>query len=161
MFLGDDTQADPNDPDAGRRERLGGAADPMSALLTGVNCTFTDTTDLDRITGSADGVPVDRHVDGQLFGPGTGEDEDDASVAVAPSGVAGQFQGRRPSRRLTADDAGPLAARQTAVVGAFGADKRLTLTDDGTANRNIRVHGAALGPPLFFRPSARSPRIPR
>ena len=106
VFLGDDTQRSPNDPSAGENDwvvMLG--ADELE--LTGAVMGST--------SGSADGVGWTGMWNGQLFGPST----DAAGDAIAPSGVAGRFWAQTPDP----DDTGPMTAGQTAVVGAFGADR--------------------------------------
>ena len=110
VFLGGDTAAMPNDPDAG------GENDWVVLL------NASDIEDLATATptgGSADGLPWAGTWQGSLFGPNMGEDADGDDISVAPSGVAGQF-----SASVTAI-AGPptVAAGHTAVIGTFGATK--------------------------------------
>ena len=121
QYLGDDTQADPNDPVAG------GENDWVVVLAaSGLGDLGTDS----NTTGSADGLLWTGMWSGSLFGPTTmGEDEDGVAVAVAPSGVAGQFR----ASTLDPDGDGDLEAGNTAVVGAFGAGLgEHTLPDDGS-----------------------------
>ena len=103
VYLGDDTQASPNDPTAGENDwvvMLG--ADPLetAGALAGMT------------SGSADGVKWTGDWNGQLFGPST-----DADGPIAPSGVAGRFWAETAA---VMDDA---STPTTAVVGAFGATK--------------------------------------
>ncbi len=96
-FLGDDTVAMPNDPVAGGENDwvvMLGADDLDNDTAAGLVMGMT--------TGSADGVSWTGNWNGQLYGPGSGDDG-----SIAPSGVAGQFQSNNGN---------------TSVVGAFGAD---------------------------------------
>ena len=118
VYLGDDTQASPNDPTAGENDwvvELGmdalNATDTIAGLVNGMT------------TGSADGVEWAGMWNGQLFGPGADADGD----AIAPSGVAGQFWAETADP-LIADTTNPTVDAAsvgpvTAVVGAFGATK--------------------------------------
>ena len=109
VFLGDDTQASPNDPSAGENDWV--------VLLNAFD--FGNTTDgsitATATAGSADGVSWAGVWNGQLFGPSS-----NADGALAPSGVAGRFWAETADAATPADDDGMPA---TAVVGAFGADR--------------------------------------
>jgi hypothetical protein len=107
VYLGDDTAAEPNDPDAGGENDWVVLLDDsdLSAIATDSNTT-----------GSADGVQWTGMWSGSFFGPGSDADGD----AIAPSGVAGQF---RASTLDPDGEEGPVDAGNTAVVGAFGATK--------------------------------------
>ena len=110
VYLGDDTQADPNDPDAG------GENDWVVELNASDFGTTSDgVIEATNTTGSADGVPWAGRWNGQLFGPTSNTDG-----ALAPSGVAGRFWAETADADPTVDGDGlPV----TAVIGAFGADK--------------------------------------
>ena len=112
VFLGDDTQASPNDPSAGENDWVVilGAYDFAETTNGTIPATAT--------TGSADGVSWTGSWNGQFFGPNS-----DADGALAPSGVAGRFWAQTADPDGTGDTGGPLTASQTSVVGAFGADK--------------------------------------
>ena len=101
LFLGADTAANPNDPATGGENdwvvKLG-----ADVLDGGVASSGVVTG---SISGSADGVSWTAGAwTGQLYGPAADAD----GVAIAPSGVAGQFQASNT---------------YTSVVGAFGAEK--------------------------------------
>ena len=104
VYLGTDTAADPNDPNAGGENDwvvMLGSVD-LTALTDGA-IPATSTT-----SGSADGVPWTGTWSGQLYGP----------AEMMPSGVAGQFNAMAPDTDTTAEEhQGP----NTAVTGAFGA----------------------------------------
>ena len=102
VFLGTDTAAMPNDPDAG------GENDWVVLLEASL---LADIGTDSGTEGSADGVQWMGMWSGGFFGP-----EMDGDDAVAPSGVAGEF-------RASTVMAGTTAAGNTAVVGAFGATK--------------------------------------
>ncbi len=106
VYLGDDTQASPNDPTAGEN-------DWVVELGT---FDFGTTTDgvigVTGTTGSADGVQWTGSWNGQFFGPTS-----DTNGALAPSGVAGRFW----AETADPDTADAAANPVTAVVGAFGA----------------------------------------
>ena len=113
VFLGDDTQASPNDPTAGEN-------DWVVSLNAFAFAAVTDGVIAPTATGgSADGVSWTGMWNGQFFGPGG-----TATAPLAPSGVAGRFWANTP---VTADDANTAAVDEsagtpaTAVVGAFGA----------------------------------------
>ena len=103
VFLGGDTAAMPNDPDAG------GENDWVVMLgASALNVIGTAST----TSGSADGLPWAGTWLGAFFGPDTG--------SVAPSGVAGQFSAS-VTEITTAEPA--IAAGHTAVTGVFGATR--------------------------------------
>ena len=107
VFLGDDTQASPNDPSAGENDwvvMLGADELETNGVVTGMT------------SGSADGVSWTGDWNGQLFGPST-DDGTATGNAIAPSGVAGRFWAQ------TAADEEDTSTPTTAVVGAFGATK--------------------------------------
>ncbi|MCY4284907.1 MAG: hypothetical protein OXC65_06120 [Thiotrichales bacterium] len=115
-FLGDDTEASPNDPE-------GGGENDWVVLLT--SAEFDSSTGDDVVPGvipqhategSADGVPWEGMWDGRLFGPSVDADGD----PTPPSGVAGQFWAEIDDTADTDADRGPT----TAVVGSFGANKQ-------------------------------------
>ena len=83
VYLGDDTQADPNDPH-GRRERLGRRCCEAAFKCGRYGGNYCGNQDH---SGSADGVSWTGMWNGQLFGPSTDAEAD----PIAPSGVAGQF----------------------------------------------------------------------
>ena len=112
VYLGDDTQATPNDPDAG-------GENDWVVMLDASN--IEDLATESGTTGSADGLQWTGMWSGSLFGPAMGENEDGDMVSVAPSGVAGQF---RATTGATTDDMD--IDHNTAVIGAFGA----TMDDD-------------------------------
>ena len=96
-------QADPNDP-------VAGGENDWVVLLSSADLERYGTIPAASTTaGSADGVQWTGNWSGQLYGPNADADGD----AIAPSGVAGQFD---------AATAGTPAGT-TAVVGAFGATK--------------------------------------
>jgi hypothetical protein len=102
VYLGDDTQANRNDP-------VAGGENDWVVLLNQVDLADTGAIPAASTTaGSADGLLWTGNWSGQLYGPNA-----DADGAIAPSGVAGQFDAA-----TTAEPAGT-----TAVVGAFGATK--------------------------------------
>ena len=109
VFLGDDTQASPNDPTAGENDWV--------VLLGAFDFGMTDDGEIEDTgtTGSADGVAWTGSWNGQLFGPST-----DADGPIAPSGVAGQFRAATADAETAVDGDG---MPDTAVVGAFGATK--------------------------------------
>jgi hypothetical protein len=103
VYLGDDTQANRNDP-------VAGGENDWVVLLNQVDLADTGAIPAASTTaGSADGLLWTGNWSGQLYGPNADADGD----AIAPSGVAGQFDAA-----TTAEPAGT-----TAVVGAFGATK--------------------------------------
>ena len=114
VFLGDDTQASPNDPDAGGENDwvvVLGAFDFQATTDGSITATAT--------TGSADGVSWTGSWNGQFFGPSGTQ-----TAPLAPSGVAGQFWAQTPIADADVattphDETTPV----TAVVGAFGATK--------------------------------------
>ena len=113
VFLGTDTEANPNDPIAGGENDwvvLLGAFD-FGGTQTGADMAITTTA----TTGSADGVEWTGSWNGMFFGPGADADGD----SIAPSGVAGQFWAETADPDATSAAIGPV----TAVVGAFGATK--------------------------------------
>jgi hypothetical protein len=111
VFLGDDTQASPNDPDAGKDNdwvvELGAAAFDTANSEGTIAETGT--------TGSADGVSWTGGWNGQLFGPSGTE-----AKPLAPSGVAGRFWAETADADSPEDGDGMPV---TAVLGAFGATK--------------------------------------
>ena len=107
VFLGDDTQASPNDPSAGENDWV--------VLLGSLDIADTGVIAPTGTTGSADGVPWTGRWNGQLFGPTS-----NADGALAPSGVAGRFWAETADAAPEVNGDGLPA---TAVVGAFGADK--------------------------------------
>ena len=108
-YLGDDTEAMPNDPDAG-------GENDWVVLLGRVDLSGTGTIPATGTTGSADGVLWTGNWDGSFFGPNTDAEGD----AIAPSGVAGRFNAMAPDTNTTAlGHQGP----NVAVTGAFGATK--------------------------------------
>ena len=113
VYLGDDTQADPNHPTAGNNDwvvELGSAAFDTGGSEGTIAATGT--------TGSADGVSWEGMWNGQLFGPsGTQTDP------LEPSGVAGQFWAETDDLDATNNDDDVADNPVTAVVGAFGATK--------------------------------------
>ena len=105
VYLGSDTAADPNDPDAGGENDW--------VVLLGAS-DIEDLATASNTTGSADGLPWTGMWSGRLFGPAT-----DGTDAIAPSGVAGRF-----SASTTAITGPPaIAAGNTAVTGVFGATR--------------------------------------
>ena len=114
-FLGADTAAMPNDPDAG------GENDWVVVLgSTAINGEGTFAA-AGPVSGSADGVRWDEgNWMAQLYGPGSGEDAPPAGMMQPqPSGVAGQFRAAILNDATTAD----MDDITTGVVGAFGAEK--------------------------------------
>ena len=116
VYLGDDTQADRNDPVAGGENDwvvlLNGSDSTMRVDLTGLTGGAIPNTS--TTAGSADGVPWTGTWSGQLYGPG----DVTPMGAVPPTGVAGQFN-------AATTPVGTPAASVTAVVGAFGADRQM------------------------------------
>ena len=112
VFLGDDTEASPNDPDGGGENDwvvlLGSASFDTSGSVGVIAPIAT--------AGSADGVPWTGMWNGRLFGPSVDADGD----PTPPSGVAGQFWAEIDDTTPTDADTGPT----TAVVGSFGANKQ-------------------------------------
>ena len=118
VYLGDDTQASPNDPTAGENDWVV----ELGAIDFTDTTTGTLSTDTDNVTGSADGVAWTGRWNGQFFGPSGTQ-----AKPLAPSGVAGQFWAETVDP-LTADTTDPdvdaaTVGPVTAVVGAFGATK--------------------------------------
>ena len=104
VFLGDDTQASPNDPSAGENDWV------VELGAFDFQTTTTGTIPATGTTGSADGVSWTGSWNGQFFGPSGG----------APSGVAGRFWAETADAdSVSQTDALPA----TSVVGAFGAEK--------------------------------------
>ena len=118
VFLGDDTQADPNDPDAGGENDWVvelNAFDFGETTDGGIGSPDGGTTGVVATTsGSADGVTWTGEWNGQFFGP-TMVDGDPA----APSGVAGRFWAETFDYAPAAGGADNNP--DTGVVGAFGA----------------------------------------
>ena len=106
VYLGDDTQADPNDP-------VAGGENDWVVELSSLDIADTGVIAATGTTGSADGVSWTGMWNGQMFGPSTNADGD----ALAPSGVAGQFWAETADPADSDNAQGPA----TAVVGAFGA----------------------------------------
>ncbi len=109
VFLGDDTQASPNDPSAGENDWVV----ELSAFDFGTTTTGEITAT--GTTGSADGVSWTGMWNGQMFGPSTNADGD----SLHPSGVAGRFWAETADPDAADAAVGPV----TSVVGAFGATK--------------------------------------
>ena len=113
VYLGTDTEGMPNDPDAGGENdwvvMLGRVQ--FSAVQNGaIGQTPT--------SGSADGVPWAGMWNGQLYGAGDVMpmgSPPSGPMGSAPSGVAGQFS--------AATTAMTPVVGNTAVIGAFGADR--------------------------------------
>ena len=120
VYLGDDTQASPNDPTAGENDWVVelGTID----FGTATDGVLPAPENADNTSGSADGVPWTGRWNGQFFGPSTVDGD-----PAAPSGVAGQFWAETEDP-LTADTTGPVVEAAsvgpvTAVFGAFGATR--------------------------------------
>ena len=130
VFLGSDTEATPNDPDAGGENdwvvllnKFEFPADADDADAAAMVIAGSDSTPL-TTSGSADGVGWEGRWNGMFFGPSTDADDD----PTHPSGVAGQFWAET-NDPLIADVEGPPAIDAStrnprmAVVGTFGATK--------------------------------------
>ena len=117
VYLGDDTQADPNDPTAGENDWVVelDTFDFGATTQDGATDMVIGATDT---SGSADGVSWTGMWNGMFFGPGEDADGD----AIAPSGVAGRFWAETADPLTTGDGAAGVGPA-TAVVGAFGATK--------------------------------------
>ena len=119
VFLGDDTQASPNDPSAGENDwvvNLGAFAFGGATQNGTADLAITPTA----TSGSADGVSWIGSWNGMFFGPNADADGD----AIAPSGVAGRFWANTGDPDGTGDG-NPLTINDavTSVAGAFGAKK--------------------------------------
>ena len=112
VYLGEDTAATPNDPNAG------GENDWVVMLGSS---TLADIGTAVATSGSADGLQWTGTWQGTLFGPAMDAEGD----PVAPSGVAGQFSASTAviPAGATGDDI-QVQAGHTAVIGAFGATRQ-------------------------------------
>ncbi|MCY4348974.1 MAG: hypothetical protein OXC25_03890 [Thiotrichales bacterium] len=117
-FLGDDTEASPNDPEGGGENDWVVLLQQTSFVEDGTVGSIVAPTDAagTNTGGSADGVPWSGKWNGRLFGPSVDADGD----PTPPSGVAGQFWAEIDDTTPTDADTGPT----TAVVGSFGANKQ-------------------------------------
>ncbi len=123
VYLGDDTQASPNDPTAGENDwvvNLGrfhilDAADDNDAATGNAALAIAPTA----TSGSADGVSWEGMWNGMFFGPNADAD----GVPIAPSGVAGRFWANTgdPDGEITNNNNSDMAV--TSVAGTFGATK--------------------------------------
>ena len=123
VFLGDDTQASPNDRTAGEndwvvllgRSHIGDNADDNDAVTGNPALAIPDTA----TSGSADGVSWSGMWNGMFFGPNADADGD----PIKPSGVAGRFWANTGDP----DGAGQVTLTAnhavTSVAGSFGATK--------------------------------------
>ena len=131
VFLGDDTQASPNDPTAGEndwvvllgRSHIDDDADDLAndADPTNANLAIGGST-----SGSADGVSWSGMWNGMFFGPNADADGD----PIKPSGVAGQFWANTgdpdgPTIGTPPTATGTMLTKDavTSVAGSFGATK--------------------------------------